>query len=178
MSKNIFKGRCLWKKKGETAQKAVDMLSGDISSLSDEEVMILAQHRQAEARARRRARKRRWIAAAVCVAGLAGALGYTLWNNSRSNADMQSTVEIAAGPGQEIVYARLTGIRGNEITYVEQNTAQTSEAVTALIPVGTVVTTRLGTQTTFSRLAAGNNIALVVQQEDGEEIIMAVYITG
>lgn len=51
----------------------------------------------------------------------------------------------------------------------------TDESVTTLIPVGTDVTTKLGTVTTFSRLAAGDKVALVVE-EDGEQMIVAVYI--
>ena len=54
----------------------------------------------------------------------------------------------------------------------------TGESVTTQIPVGTDVTTRLGTVTTFSRLAAGDRIALVVEEEGGQQVIMAVYIIG
>ncbi|MGN0402505.1 MAG: hypothetical protein ACI4HQ_09660 [Acetatifactor sp.] len=54
----------------------------------------------------------------------------------------------------------------------------TDETATALIPVGTKVTTKLGTETTFSRIAAGDCLALVTEIIDGEETIMAVYIVG
>lgn len=54
----------------------------------------------------------------------------------------------------------------------------TEETVTARIPVGTEVTTKLGTVTTFSRLAAGDYVALVTQKDGDEEIIVAVYIIG
>ena len=53
-----------------------------------------------------------------------------------------------------------------------------SKQITAYIPVGTEVITKLGTTTTFSRLAAGDYVALVMEEEDGEQIIMAVYIVG
>ena len=52
------------------------------------------------------------------------------------------------------------------------------ETVTAYIPVGTDVTTKLGTVTTFSRLAAEDYVALVMEKDGDEEIIMAVYIVG
>lgn len=52
----------------------------------------------------------------------------------------------------------------------------TGEECTELVPVGTPVTTKLGTVTTFSRLAAGDNIAIVRNRTTGE--IMAVYIIG
>lgn len=54
----------------------------------------------------------------------------------------------------------------------------TDETVTTMIPVGTDVTTKLGTVTTFSRLAAGDKVALVVEEQDGGQIIVAVYIIG
>ena len=66
-----------------------------------------------------------------------------------------------------------TGFTYNNVTY-----QLTQESVTTQIPVGTEVTTRLGTVTTFSRLAAGDRIALVVEEEAGTQIIMAVYIIG
>jgi len=58
------------------------------------------------------------------------------------------------------------------ITYVE-----TGETVTVLIPVGTSVTTKLGTVTTFSRLAAGDVIEMVVEeQSDGSFVIISIEI--
>ncbi len=56
-----------------------------------------------------------------------------------------------------------------EKTYTPGETQET-----VLIPVGTSVTTKLGTQTTFSRLSAGNAIAMVLQE--GE--IVRIYIVG
>ena len=53
---------------------------------------------------------------------------------------------------------------------------ETKETVTVQIPVGTPVTTRLGTETTFSRLAAGDNIKMLVQEEDGEQVILEIWI--
>ncbi len=53
-----------------------------------------------------------------------------------------------------------------------------TEKITQYIPVGTDVTTKLGTVTTFSRLAAGDYIALVTDKADSEEVIVAVYIIG
>lgn len=61
----------------------------------------------------------------------------------------------------------------NNVTY-----ELTDETVTTMIPVGTDVTTKLGTVTTFSRLAAGDRIALVVEEQDSGQIIVAVYIIG
>jgi hypothetical protein len=47
-----------------------------------------------------------------------------------------------------------------------------------MIPVGTEVTTRLGTVSTFSRLRAGDYVALIMDQEGNEQIIAAVYVIG
>lgn len=53
-----------------------------------------------------------------------------------------------------------------------------TETVTKYIPVGTDVTTKLGTVTTFTRLAAEDYVALVMEKDGDEEIIAAVYIIG
>ena len=53
-----------------------------------------------------------------------------------------------------------------------------TEAITTYIPVGTEVTTKLGTVTTFSRLAVGDYVAFIMEQDGDEQIIMAVYIVG
>lgn len=54
----------------------------------------------------------------------------------------------------------------------------TDETAIVLLPVGTEVITKLGTATTFSRISAGDCLALVTEKIDGEETIMAVYIVG
>ena len=58
----------------------------------------------------------------------------------------------------------------------EEEMMLTEEKVTVQIPVGTKVTTRLGTETTFSRLAAGDNIKMLVQEENGETVILEIWI--
>ncbi len=59
----------------------------------------------------------------------------------------------------------------NETTY-----RVSEETVTTYIPVGTDVTTKLGTVTTFSRLATEDCIALVTEKVKGATVIVAVYI--
>lgn len=55
----------------------------------------------------------------------------------------------------------------------------TGEKKDMRIPVGTTVTTSLGTATTFSRLAAGDMVKLVVQkEEDSKEVIVGIWIVG
>lgn len=51
------------------------------------------------------------------------------------------------------------------------------ESVTALIPVGTVVHTTTDTETTFSRLAAGDFVKLLLETtEDGGETIVEIWM--
>ena len=71
-----------------------------------------------------------------------------------------------------------TSSSNDTFTYNNTTYQLTEETYTTQIPVGTDVTTRLGTVTTFSRLAAGDRVALVVEEKDGQQIIMAVYIIG
>ncbi|BBF42353.1 endo-1,4-beta-xylanase A precursor [Lachnospiraceae bacterium KM106-2] len=53
----------------------------------------------------------------------------------------------------------------------------TGESKTLQIPVGTTVTTLLGTKTTFSRIAADNVIKMVTEKNaDGKTVVVAVYI--
>jgi hypothetical protein len=55
----------------------------------------------------------------------------------------------------------------------------TGEEMTATIPVGTPVTTLLGTVTTFSRIAVDNTLQIVMEKNDaGEDVIVDIYIVG
>ncbi|PXV96028.1 hypothetical protein C8E03_101661 [Lachnotalea glycerini] len=55
----------------------------------------------------------------------------------------------------------------------------TGEEMTTTIPVGTPVTTLLGTVTTFSRIAVDNTLKIVTETNDnGEDVIVAIYIVG
>ncbi len=53
-----------------------------------------------------------------------------------------------------------------------------TETITTCIPVGTNVTTKLGTVTTFSRLASEDCVALVIEKVGSQDVIVAVYIVG
>lgn len=53
----------------------------------------------------------------------------------------------------------------------------TGEEETTLIPVGTTVTTQLGTTTTFSRLAVGDMIKLLMEKDkDGKDVIVGIWM--
>jgi hypothetical protein len=47
-----------------------------------------------------------------------------------------------------------------------------------MIPVGTEVMTRLGTVSTFSRLRAGDYVALIMDQDGDKQVIASVYVIG
>jgi len=64
------------------------------------------------------------------------------------------------------------------ITIDGQTYSLTEETEITYIPVGTVVTTKLGTETTFSRLRAGDYIAIVTENDGTENVIVAVYIVA
>ena len=66
----------------------------------------------------------------------------------------------------------------SQFTYEGTTYRVGTEKVTTYIPVGTDVTTKLGTVTTFSRLAAEDYVALVLEKDGDETVIMAVYIIG
>ena len=53
----------------------------------------------------------------------------------------------------------------------------TGEEQTMLIPVGTTVTTQFGTTTTFSRLAAGDTVKILLEKnENNKEIIVGIWM--
>lgn len=55
----------------------------------------------------------------------------------------------------------------------------TGEEETMLIPVGTTVTTQLGTTTTFSRLATGDMIKILLEKdENGKDVIVGIWMIG
>lgn len=66
----------------------------------------------------------------------------------------------------------------NQFTYDNKTYRIGNESITTYIPVGTDVTTKLGTVTTFSRLATNDYLALVIEKDGDEEVIVAVYIIG
>lgn len=60
---------------------------------------------------------------------------------------------------------------GQSATYSE-----TGESGTIQIPVGTEVETKLGTVTTFSKLRNGDIIKMLLQEENGEQVIMKIWM--
>lgn len=129
----------------------------------------------------------------------ASGIGIFFYQKQQKEAAANATVEITAEEGQQILYAKITQIQGNEITFVETdpNISETpvegsfgppadssleipgedpletpGESRTMQIPVGTEVTTMLGAVTTFSRLDADDTVAMVLEGDD----IIRIYI--
>lgn len=95
----------------------------------------------------------------------------------RSEADSPREAESGRGFSSGMQLPGVQEASGSRtFTYDNKIFKLTQEESTELIPVGTSVTTKLGTVTTFSRLTAGDNVAIVRNRTTGE--ITAVYIIG
>ncbi len=260
----------------------------------DEKSIIIEQDRQKREQKKRKNRKKKRIIIAMASLLAIGGISYAYWGKNLQTTVNQNKVEIVAGVGQDIIFAQLNQVNGNEITYTiaekgedadaidssedetmgsskginvrnkrnDQNSGNTEfrqsggprgqgipdgaegfiqgeilqqsggvvegempqqagsfvqggmpdmedgfimeggtvfgdnisttdsftyngatynlteKSNTTYIPVGTDVTTKLGAITTFSRLAAGDNVALVVINDGEEQIIVGIYIIG
>ena len=153
----------------------------------DEKTIIMEQERLAREKKRRRNRKKKRLAGAAAAAMLTLGAWYVGWGRNITVQTNQTSVQVTAQSGQEIVYATLTEVKGNEITYMVQEEAfginegpgayeEEGQEQTTLIPVGTDVITRLGATVTFSRLATGDNVALIMEEDEGQKVIVKVYI--
>lgn len=98
--------------------------------------------------------------------------------SSDQSAMPSSSEESASGSGSQPSDSnssdKSTSSKESRIIY-----KSTGEEKTMFIPVGTTVTTLLGVESTFSRIAVDNTIEMVTEQNDqGEDVIVAVYIVG
>lgn len=94
----------------------------------------------------------------------------------------QSAIE--AGDNQTIQYADIISIVGNEMKISLSEKEEKGQSISTAkeaayrIPVGTEVETRLGSVTTFSRLASGDSIAMLLDTAGQETIIQKIWIVG
>lgn len=91
-------------KNRQHARRAVS--AADNSALTSREILMLKKKR------RRRKKLLIFFAVLLCLAAAGGA-GFFLWQRSRSAA--QAVLEISAGENEEIIYARINTIVGNEM---------------------------------------------------------------
>ncbi|MCR4832928.1 MAG: hypothetical protein K5900_05080 [Butyrivibrio sp.] len=211
------------KKKRETSAEKKAMISedvalGDIASdkifeANPELAKELEEDRKIQARAleykekklqRAQKRKKRLIISLVIIVILSasGFLGYKYYQQKKAAENSEATV--AVSDGQELVYASVTLVAGNNITVdILQETTpsaeesaettdmkssgmkagrsdsgssytETGDSTQYQIPVGTVVITKLGTSATFSSISTGNVLAIAL--EEGTDIIDKVWI--
>ncbi|MBE5834710.1 MAG: hypothetical protein E7309_08715 [Butyrivibrio sp.] len=211
------------KKKRETSAEKKAMISedvalGDIASdkifeADPELAKELEEDRKIQARAleykekklqRAQKRKKRLIISLVIIVILSasGFLGYKYYQQKKAAENSEAIV--AVSDGQELVYASVTLVAGNNITVdiLQETTssaeesaektdmkssgmkagrsdsgssyAETGGSTQYQIPVGTVVITKLGTSATFSSISTGNVLAIAL--EEGTDIIDKVWI--
>lgn len=162
----------------------------------------LAEDRKIQERAReykalqeerkRQKRKRIIIILIVVMVVILGiTLGYKFYQ--KIQAEQNSEAQIRVSEGQELIYAEIELIVGNNISVslVSENGEQpqegsmekmgggssyvsTGENAQYQIPVGTTVITKLGTSATFTSLSSGNIIAVAL--ESGTDVIDKIWV--
>ena len=149
--------------------------------LTSHDLLLLMKKR------RRRKKLLASIAVLLCL-GAAGGGAFFFWQRSAAG----ETVQIVAGEQEELTYSRIHTIVGNEMETVLLDAAavegmetgsapegelfseEDGETKSWQIPVGTDVITSLGVTTTFSRLSAGDVIAVLT--EEGTDNILKIWI--
>jgi uncharacterized protein YpmB len=120
-----------------------------------------------------------WIILIILLLVIGAGVGYWRYSSINSQAESEEETLPELEDGQEYIYARITSILGNEMTvniYVDNK--ETDSQQTWLIPVGTDVVTKLGTTTSFSRLASGDYIRILVQNSAESQDILKIWIVN
>lgn len=117
------------------------------------------------------------ILIAFLVLILVGVVGYRVYQGKKE-AQETAKQEIILEENQYFTYVAIQKMLGNEMTgSILENGQQTQEQRTWLIPVGTDVETKLGTITTFARLAAGDQIKMLMETTgNGMDEIIKIWI--
>ena len=106
---------------------------------------------------------------------LIGIIGTIIFKVSKNDTSVTNEEQITLSSNQELVYVTIKKILGNEIT-VYTTDGNSEETTTWQIPVGTEVVTKLGTTTTFSRLANGDNLKMIIENSDSQSDIIKIWI--
>lgn len=117
-----------------------------------------------------------WILIGLIVVLAAGGVVYYRQVQAASSDEEE---EIVLEENQKWKYFKITQILGNEMTatVIQEDGEETTQSGTWMIPVGTEVVTKLGTTTTFARLASGDTIKVLMQNEDdGTQDILKIWI--
>lgn len=110
------------------------------------------------------------IGAAILIIFALCFTGFTM--TVQSSKELAGKVTMTAGRDEDLIYASLTSVVGNDIVCTMTDSGETRNYQ---IPVGTEVVTRLGTATTFSRLSEGNTVAILLKKDT--DIVKKVWIT-
>lgn len=119
----------------------------------------------------------------LCLIAMVAVVGIYLYsvhkNQNQLAVNLTDTSEqVILLEGQRVEKLKIKAIYGNEIYVNIAETDTSQEQQIWQIPVGTDVVTKLGTITTFSRLANGDVIDALIQTDDnGNETIQKVWIT-
>lgn len=159
-----------------------------------------------EKKKKKKSRKAFWLILLLLAAAAAGLFFYQKKKAEAEAIDPNARENVVLEEDQSWLYLKIESIIGNEITAVETTAPRrmemppqdgqpaqgeppaqrgsaatadgelTGEAKTYMIPVGTAVVTKLGSETTFSRLAAGDTICCLIEEADGEPVILKIWI--
>lgn len=120
--------------------------------------------------------KMKWRILIICILVLLLAATSFLLYQRNETASETSTNEAVAGENQTLVTVSIQKMIGNEMTGVSiSDGIEQQEAQTWMIPVGTEVVTKLGTTTTFARLAGGDQVQILFDDQTQE--ILKIWIT-
>ncbi len=127
--------------------------------------------------ARKQVKRKRIIIALFAVVIVCACVFLGVRFYQKKQAEAAAINEVSITEGQELVYAQITSIVGNNITVsrINEDTFQaTGETTDLQIPVGTEVISKLGTTVTFSSLSADDYVAIAL--EAGTDIIDKMWI--
>lgn len=116
----------------------------------------------------------------LCLLLLAAAgICLFFWQKQRAQiqqADPNARESVELTENQSWRFLQIENIIGNEMQAVPDKDGEGKESETYEIPVGTNVITKLGSVTTFSRLASGDRIACLMEEADGKAVILKIWI--
>ena len=120
----------------------------------------------------------RIIIGVLLIIAIMGVFFYQKKKTEAQKVDENSREAVVLEKNQSWQQFQIENIVGNEMVVIEieENGISGGEAKNCMIPVGTEVVTKLGSVTTFSRLAAGDKICCLMQDLGTEEMILKIWI--
>lgn len=118
--------------------------------------------------------RKKWIVLFVCLFLLASATTGMIFVKKNTDEEMNLENEVVVQEGQTLMTVTIQKMIGNEMTGRKTQDTQMSDVQTWTIPVGTEVVTKLGTVTTFARLAGGDVVQVLA--DDATQDILKIWI--